>query len=120
MILSTTLVFASLKSMLLLKYHQLKLLNFLGFVWTSFIAHLGSKPKETLIDSKKSYKVLVFISLVSGMVVWIAYKSFLKAEFAVSLKKHPFNDMESLSKTDWRYFSLNIIMSLLDVRYSFI
>ena len=102
MILATTLVFASLKSMLLSKYYQLKLSNILGFVWTSFIAYLGSKPKETQIDSKKSYKVLVFVSLLSGTVVWIAYKSYLKAEFAVSLKKHPFNDMESLSKTDWR------------------
>ena len=102
-ILATALVFAVFKSCLLLGFSKLKIINVLGFFWYTFIANFGGKPIPTSIDSRRTYKMLVFTSLLSGVVVWIAYRSFLTAELAVEIKKYPFSDFESLSKTNWRY-----------------
>ena len=76
--------------------------NFFDFLWTSFIAFFGGKPTATKIDSKKSYRSIIFISLLAGSIVWIFYRAYLTAELAIRIKKYPINDMESLSKTDWR------------------
>ena len=105
MILATTVVIALIKSSLLLKFSKLKFINILGFLWYTFTAYFGGKPAGTAIDSRRTYKAVVFTSLLGGVVVWIAYRSFLTAELAVVIKKYPFTDFESLSKTDWRYFS---------------
>ena len=102
MIAVTTFVIAVFKSGLQYKFDQLKLKNFLGFIWTSFIAYVGCKPNATTIDSRKSYKTTVFVSLLCGMIVWMDYKSSLKAQFAVTIKKYPFQDLQSLSQTNWR------------------
>ena len=102
MVVITTLVIAVFKSGLQYKFDKLKVKNFLAFIWTSFIAYVGCKPNPTAIDSRRSYKTTVFVSLLCGMIVWMDYKSSLKAQFAVSIKKYPFQDLESLSQTNWR------------------
>ena len=104
-IIITSVVFAFLKSVLLMIFHKLKLSNILGFIWTSLIVYCGGKPNKTSIDTRKTYKAVVFISLLGGAVIWMAYRSYLTAELSVILKKHPFNDLQSLSKTNWRYIS---------------
>ena len=71
-------------------------------MWTSFTANFGGKPSESPIDLKKSYKLTVFISLLGGVIIWIAYRSFLCAELSIVEEKLPFKDLESLSKTTWR------------------
>ena len=75
---------------------------FISFFWTSLIPIVGGKPGPTQIDAKKSYRAIVFVSLLGGIVIWIAYRSFLTAELSVTHKKYPFNDLESLSKTNWK------------------
>ena len=91
----------------LLKFHaSLKAADVIGFLWTSFIAFFGGKPTPTSIDSKRSYKAVVFTSLLAGVVMWIAYRSYLSAALAISFKSYPFTDMESLSKTNWKYVPL--------------
>ena len=103
MILATTLVIAIVKSGFQLKFAKLKFLHFFGFFWYTLMGYFGGKPQATAIDSRRSYKAVVFTSLLGGVVVWIAYRSFLTAELAVVIKKYPFTDLESLSKTDWKY-----------------
>ena len=102
-ILLLTLFIALVKSGLQYKFSKLKMLSCLGFYWTTFIAILGGKPTPTPIDSKKSYKLIVFVSLLSGVLIWMFYRSFIIASLSVQVKEYPFNDMESLSKTKWRY-----------------
>ena len=102
MIVIFTLAIAIFKSGLKHKFDQLKIKHFLGFIWTSFIAYVGCKPNSTTIDSRRSYKTTVFVSLLGGMIVWMDYKSSLKAQFAVTIKKYPFQDLQSLSQTNWR------------------
>ena len=84
--------------------------NCLDFLWTSFTAFFGGKPSTTKIDSKQSYRSIIFISLLPGLIIFIFYKGYLSAELSVRIKKFPFTDLKSLSKTDWRYIFYKIIL----------
>ena len=101
-ILFMTLVIAMVKSMLQYRFSKLKLKNCFGFYWTTFIAIFGGKASGTPIDSKKSYKIIVFVSLLSGLLIWMFYRSFIIASLSVQVTEYPFKDIESLSKTKWR------------------
>ena len=76
--------------------------QFLGFVWTSFIAFFGGKPGEIHIDSRRSYKAIVMVSLIGGLIIWIAFRASLTSELAIVVTKLPFNDMLTFSQTKWR------------------
>ena len=73
-----------------------------GFLWYSSTVCFGGEPSGTAIDSKRTYKFIVFISLLGGIIIWISYQSCLTAKLAVDIKRYPFKDMYSLSKTNWR------------------
>ena len=103
MIVATTLIFAMIKSAIMMTFSKLRFPNVLGFIWTSFNVYLGGKPTPTSIDTRKSYKSIVFVSLLGGVIIWIGYRSYLTAELSVTIKKYPFNDLYSLSKTNYRY-----------------
>ena len=102
MIAVTVIAMTLIKSSILYKFSQLKILNIFGFLWYSFTVYFGGKPSGTAIDSKMIYKFIVFVSLLGGTIIWISYRSFLTAELAINIKKYPFTDMYSLSKTNWR------------------
>ena len=55
------------------------------------------------MDSKQSYRSVVFISLLCGTVIWICYRAHLTAELSVTQKDYPFTDLETLSRTSWRF-----------------
>ena len=65
------------------------------------MANLGGRPFPLKIDILNSYKSLVFTSLLGGVVVWIFYRGQLTSKLSVNLKKYPFDDLESLSKTNY-------------------
>ena len=102
MIAVTVVAMTVFKSSISYKFSKLKLSNIIGFLWYSYIVYFGGKPSGTAIDSKRTYKFIVFVSLLGGIIIWIAYQSCLTAKLAVDIKKYPFNDMHSLSKTNWR------------------
>ena len=102
MIAVTVVVITVFKSSILYKFSRLKLPNIFGFLWYSSTVYFGGKPSGTAIDSKRTYKFIVFVFLLGGIIIWISYRSFLTAELAINIKKYPFNDMHSLSKTNWR------------------
>ena len=102
MIAVTVVAMTLFKSSISYKFSKLKLSNIIGFLWYSYIVYFGGKPSGTAIDSKRTYKFIVFVSLLGGIIIWISYRSFLTAELAINIKKYPFTDMYSLSKTNWR------------------
>ena len=102
MISVTVVAMTLFKSSISYKFSQLKISNIFGFLWYSSTVYFGGKPSGTAIDSKRAYKFIVFVSLLGGIIIWISYRSFLTALLAVNIKKYPFNDMHSLSKTNWR------------------
>ena len=71
--------------------------------WTHFMFYFSGKPLPINISFLKSYKFLLFVSLLGAVVVWISYRAFLTSELSVEIKSYPFHDLDSLSKTDYRY-----------------
>ena len=108
----TTFVFAFIKLLIQYNYDTISMTNCVGCIWTSFISYLGGKPTKSPIDCKESYKTVIFTSLICGLVIWICYRAYLTAELSITEKSHPFTDMHSFSKTDWRYI-LNDLSFLL-------
>ena len=102
MIVVTVVAMTLFKSSILYKFSLLKMSNVFGFLWYSSTVYFGGEPSETAIDSKRTYKFVVFVSLLGGIIIWISYQSCLTAKLAVDIKKYPFNDMYSLSNTNWR------------------
>ena len=72
-----------------------------GTLWTSMMANFGGKPMLSKIGHVNSYKSTIFLSLLAGLVVWISYRAFITSELSVIVAKYPFNDLESLSKTNY-------------------
>ena len=102
-ILLSTFITAIMKTISMTCYQQpIGFLDWIAFMWNSFIAIFGGKPSHTKIDSNLGYKMIVFSSLLGGSIIWICYRSSLTAELSVSLKKYPFKDMDTLSKTQWK------------------
>ena len=97
-----TLLIAILKSSIMLRVSSVTFSNTIELIWSSFIVNFGGKPSATSIDNKKSYKVIVTTSLLMGLVIWIAYRSFLTSELSVVREKLPFEDFEDLAKTNWK------------------
>ena len=99
----STITITMIKLTLSYKFGKIEILDFIGVTWTTFVANFGGKPKNNLLDSRQSYKILIFTSLFCGTIIWIGYRSYLSAALSIILKKYPFNDMESFSRTDWRF-----------------
>ena len=99
----------SILRFLLLKVHGFEAVFGFDNIWMSFSGFLGRAPTPTLIDNKSSYKTMIMTSLLCGSVIWFAYNGALTSELAIFEKKYPFNDMESFSKTNWRYYDINVI-----------
>ena len=59
------------------------------------------KPFESMVDHITSYKVLLFAFALDGLVLWIAYKSFLYPELSKELTKDPFKDLDSLVNSNY-------------------
>ena len=88
------------------KFHQnhiFHLNNFLIKSWIAFKANFGGKPSS--VNSKtNAYRIVMFICLLSGSLFWIAYRASLTSELSVINLKQPFNDLEGLLTSNYRYF----------------
>ena len=59
-----------------------------------------------MTDHITSYKALLFAFALDGLVLWIAYKSFLYPELTKKVTKDPFNDLDSLANSDYMWVSI--------------
>ena len=98
----TAFIIAIMKLFFLHIHGSVRIIDIIAFLWTSFIANFGGVPTSTSIDSKRSYRILLFSSLIGGVVIMVMFRSRLTAELSVTIKKYPFTDMESFSETNWR------------------
>ena len=69
--------------------------------WTSLMANFGGSSFEAKVINYNSFKGLIFISLIGGSIIWTAYSASLVSALSVKVIKFPFNDLESLSKTEY-------------------
>ena len=102
-IISFTILISICKSMIMISFQKLKFFDMTAFLWTSFIANLGGKPNIfPSLDSRKSYKIVVFISLLCGTMTWISYRARMNAVLSIRSKPLPFTDLDSMAETDWK------------------
>ena len=103
LIIISSIIISIVKIVLLNKLGAKQISDLIGVFWTSFMANFGGgKPKSTPLDSRDSYKILIFTSLLIGTITFINWRCMLGASLAITIKKYPFSDMESLSNTEWR------------------
>ena len=75
-------------------------MNFLTNLWVALKANAGGKPSK--LQKNTVYQIVLFDCLLVGSVIWMAYKASFTSELSVTKLKLPFNDLESLSKTDYK------------------
>ena len=102
-IISFTILISICKSMIMISFQKPKYFDMTAFLWNSFIANLGGKPNIfPSLDSRKSYKIIVFISLLCGTMTWISYRARMNAVLSIRSKLLPFTDLDSMAETDWK------------------
>ena len=85
--------------------------SFLYFL-SSLKAFFGVPPSQNIAFGRDSHRLIVFVSLLFGQIVWVSYNAFLTSELAITEESLPFKDLESLSETEWRYFYCTINQSV--------
>ena len=65
------------------------------------MANFGGTSFEPKVTNYNSFRGLVFISLIGGSIIWTAYSASLVSELAVKVIEFPFDDLKSLSKTEY-------------------
>ena len=75
-------------------------MNFLTNLWVALKANAGGKPSK--LQKTTVHRIVLFDCLLVGSVIWMAYRASLTSELSVAKLKLPFNDLGSLSKTDYK------------------
>ena len=68
----------------------------------SILANFGGAHFNSKMDKLNSYKLIMFTVLLSGAIIWAFYQASLTSKLAIKLEKHPFNDLQSFSQTNYR------------------
>ena len=69
-------------------------------LWVALKANAGGKPSK--LQKNSAHRIVLFDCLLVGSVIWMAYRASFTSELSVTKLKLPFNDLESLSKTDYK------------------
>ena len=77
--------------------------KFCEHVWASFKAFFGGTDGHLMDTRKSSNRVVLLSSMLGGLVIWLSYNGYLTADLLAIENRYPFNDLESLSKSNWRY-----------------
>ena len=75
-------------------------MDFLTNLWVAIKANAGGKPSK--LQKNTVHRIVLFDCLIVGSVIWMAYRASFTSELSVKKLKLPFNDLESLSKTDYK------------------
>ena len=70
-------------------------------IWASFIPNFGGTPFHSKVDYIASYKTLILVFMLDGLVLWASYQSFLYTDLSTPLIKNPFPDLNTLAKSDY-------------------
>ena len=68
----------------------------------TFKANMGTARFPSLADQLDSYKVVIFIALLMGNVIWLSYNGALLSGLLAPKVKKPFESLESLLTSDYR------------------
>lgn len=78
------------------------LLGYFGNLWLALTANFGGKPNK--LFEQTSHKLVMFLCLLLGSLIWMFYRSSLTSELSIIKTKLPFTDLYSLhSRSDYRF-----------------
>ena len=86
----------------LLNQEKLNCLNFMDIFTKSLKANLGNASITEINIKFHSLKMVVFIALITGNIIWIAYNGALLSKLLKPRFDKPFHDLESLAKSNYR------------------
>ena len=75
-------------------------LIFFENLWLSIKANFGGKSNK--IQRTNAHKVVIFDCLLMGTLIWIYYRASFISRLSIAQLKFPFQDLESLSKSDYK------------------
>ena len=81
---------------------NLKCRNFIGIFAKSLKANLGSASLVPNINQFHSLQMVIFVSLITGNIIWIAYNGALLSKLIEPRFDKPFHDLESLAESNYR------------------
>ena len=68
--------------------------------WITMKANAGGKPSS--VPKNNAYQIVLFDCLLIGILIWIIYRAELTSKLSVVELKMPFNDLESLYKSNYK------------------
>ena len=71
-----------------------------GNLWIALKVNFGGKPSS--FESGNPYCVLMFSCLLTGSVIWMAYRASLTSKLSIEKKFVPFKDPHGVLKTTYR------------------
>ena len=71
-------------------------------IWASFTPNFGGTPFQSKTDYIASYKTLVFVFMLDGLVLWSSYQSVMYTNLSKPLIENPFTDLDSLANSDYK------------------
>ena len=74
----------------------------MGIFAKSLKANLGSASLEPNTNQFHSLQMVIFVSLITGNIIWIAYNGELLAKLIEPRFDKPFQDLESLAQSNYR------------------
>ena len=74
--------------------------DYAGNFWLALKANLGGKPSSS--PKSATHRITLFICLLAGSVIWMAYRASFTSELSVVKLDLPFIDLESLSTTNYK------------------
>ena len=74
-------------------------------IWISSAVFFGG-DFNNCESGRSTYKVLLFVSLFGGNIIWMAYQASLTVELSVQTNDLPFRDLEGLLQSDWKLFTV--------------
>ena len=75
------------------------ILSFFKNLWLASKANFGGKPSSA--QKITTHQIIVFLCLLAGSIIWMAYRASLISELSIVKIKKPFDSLESLLKSDY-------------------
>ena len=68
----------------------------------SLKANFGNASFEPITDKFQSLQMVIFVAMITGNIIWIAYNGALLSKLIEPRFDKPFQDLESLAKSNYR------------------
>ena len=85
-----------------LNHGKLNYLTFIDILAKSLIANLGNASFTPINNKFHSLQMAIFVALMTGNIIWIAYNGALLSKLVEPSFDKPFHDLESLAKSNYR------------------